>query len=103
MAGQFGTQTEVMGTASNHVVEVNAQIQQQLAALRAQLAPLEGTWRGQASLSFHRLMVRWNEDAQRIGRALEAIGTDIAVSGRDYDATEQANAQSVTQISQALS
>ena len=102
MTGQFGTSTEVMRTASHHVVDVNAQIQQQLASLRAQLAPLEGTWRGQASMSFQRLMVRWNEDAGRIGRALEAIGEELAVSGRDYAATEQANTQTVTRITQAL-
>lgn len=102
MTGQFGTSTEVMGTASRHVLDVNSQIQQQLASLRAQLAPLEGTWRGQASLSFQRLMLRWNEDAGRIGRALEAIGEELAVSGRDYATTEQGNTETVTRITRTL-
>ena len=102
MAGQFGTQTEVMRTAASRVAEVRDQIAGELSGLRGQLAPLEGTWRGDASLAFRQLMVRWNEDALRINRALAAIGESVAASGRDYRAAEEQNTGAVTRIGQAL-
>ena len=102
MAGQFGTQTEVMRTSAQHVEEVRAQIQQQLATLRSQLAPLEGTWRGDASRAFQELMVRWNDDANRINRALHDIGVSVGASGADYRATEQETAAGTSRIARAL-
>lgn len=102
MAGQFGTQTETMRQAAQHVFDVNQQIQGQLSSLRNQLAPLEGTWRGDASLAFGQLMVRWNDDAIRINRSLHTIGEAVQASGADYRATEQDNASSVSTIQQAL-
>lgn len=102
MAGQFGTQTETMRQAAQHVADVNQQIQGRLSSLRGQLAPLEGTWRGEASLAFQQLMVRWNDDATRINRSLQAIGEAVRASGADYRATEQDNAARVSTIGQAL-
>jgi WXG100 family type VII secretion target len=102
MAGQFGTQTEVMRTASQHVFEVRDQIQAQLGQLRSQLAPLEGSWRGDASVAFGQLMQRWNDDATRINRALQAIGESIQASGADYRAVEEQNAGATSRIGQAL-
>lgn len=102
MAAQFGTSTEVMGSAAQHVHQVRERIQQQLGTLRSQLGPLEGTWRGDASLAFSGLMVRWNDDAQRINRALAAIGDSVASSGRDYRAVETENAGGATRITGAL-
>ena len=102
MAGQFGTQTETMRVASQHVVQVNEQIQQQLATLRSQLAPLEGSWRGDAHAAFQTLMVRWNEDANRINRALHAIGESIQTSGVQYRAAEEDNRSTISSIQQSL-
>ena len=102
MAGQFGTQTETMRQAAQHVVDVNQQIQGQLSTLRNRLAPLEGSWRGDAALAFGQLMTRWNDDAVRIGRSLAAIGESSQASGAEYRAAEDENASRVTTISQAL-
>ncbi len=49
MAGQFGAQFEHMQVTANHVAEVNQSVQGQLSALRNQLAPLAGAWKGQAA------------------------------------------------------
>jgi WXG100 family type VII secretion target len=102
MAGQFGTQTETMRQAAAHVADVNQQIQGRLTALRNQLAPLESTWRGDASLAFQQLMIRWNEDATRINRSLHAIGEAVGSSGADYQAVEQDNSAQISSIRQAL-
>ena len=98
MAGQFGTQTQVMAAAGQHVFEVRDQIQAQLAQLRAQLGPLEGTWRGDASTAFHQLMARWNDDARRINAALSSIGESVQASGTTYRAAEDEIASSTSRI-----
>ena len=103
MAGQFGTQTGVMTTAGQHVFEVRDQINAQLGRLRAQLGPLEGTWRGDASTAFHQLMARWNDDARRINAALASIGESVQASGTTYRAAEDEIASSTSRIGQALS
>ena len=103
MAGQFGTQTQAMQAAGQHVFEVRDQITVQLAQLRGQLAPLEGTWRGDASTAFQQLMARWNDDARRINAALQQIGESVQASGVTYRAAEDEIASSTSQISQALS
>lgn len=102
MAGQFGTQTDTMRTAAQHVIDVNEQIQRQLRTLHSQLAPLAGTWRGQASVAFQELMVRWNEDATRMNRALHAIGETIQGSGQAYATTEEDTRSSISSIRSTL-
>jgi WXG100 family type VII secretion target len=103
VAEQFGTQTQVMTAAGQHVFEVRDQINAQLAQLRAQLGPLEGTWRGDASTAFHQLMARWNDDARRINAALQSIGESVQASGTTYRAAEDEIASSTSRIGQALS
>jgi WXG100 family type VII secretion target len=103
VAGQFGTQTQVMQSAGQHVFEVRDQITAQLGQLRAQLAPLEGTWRGDASVAFGQLMARWNDDARRITAALQSIGESVQASGVTYRAAEDEITSHTSQISQALS
>lgn len=102
MTGQFGTQTDTMRTAGQHVIEVNEQIQRQLRTLHSQLAPVASTWRGQASVAFQELMTRWNEDATRINRALHSIGESIQGSGVTYAATEQDTRSSISSIRSTL-
>jgi WXG100 family type VII secretion target len=92
-----------MQSAGRHVFEVRDQITAQLAQLRAQLAPLEGTWRGDASTAFAQLMARWNDDARRITAALQSIGESVQASGVTYRAAEDEISSSTSQISQALS
>ena len=45
----FRAELSTMQTASQHVYDVNAQIQAQLSNLLARLDPLMGTWQGSAA------------------------------------------------------
>ncbi|MDL5155472.1 WXG100 family type VII secretion target [Actinomycetospora termitidis] len=102
MTGQFGTETQLMQGAGQHVIDVRDQIAAQLAQLRGQLVPLEATWRGDASTAFTQLMARWNDDANRINAALGAIAESVTASGVTYRAAEDEVAASTSQITQAL-
>jgi WXG100 family type VII secretion target len=102
MAGMYRTTPEEMQRAATQVRRTNEQIQARLAQLRNQLAPLAGSWKGEAATAFTALMARWNDDARQLGQALEGIGEAISVSGRGYQQAEQSHAQSMSSITSAL-
>jgi WXG100 family type VII secretion target len=102
MAGQFGAEFEQMQAAANHVADVKQSVQAQLSALRNQLAPLAGAWKGQAATAFGLLMQRWDTDAGNLNEALHSIGEQIRGSGATYAQADEAEHQIYSRITQAL-
>jgi WXG100 family type VII secretion target len=98
----FGTTFEEMQAGAQHIDTVNDQINGQLSALRGNLAPLHGVWRGQASTAFTNLMARYDSSSARISEALRAIAEQIRGANATYIAEEDAHSQSLSQISSAL-
>jgi WXG100 family type VII secretion target len=98
----FGTTVEEMARAGRHVLDVNADVQADLTALRAQLAPLQGAWAGDAATAFAGLMVRWDADARSLSEALRAIGEAVQGSGRTYQQQEEAQTSGLSAIRAAL-
>ncbi|MCW2631913.1 MAG: hypothetical protein JWR88_875 [Pseudonocardia sp.] len=102
MAAGYGTSTDDMHRAGQQVFSVNEQVQGDLAALRSQLAPLAGAWRGEASTAFQALMARWDTDARALNEALRGIGEAIRSSGQSYAQQEEQNASQLGNIRSAL-
>lgn len=102
MAVGYGTTTEEMQRAAQHVMSVNERVQADLASLRNQLAPLAGAWRGEASTAFQGLMARWDTDARTLNEALRGIGEAIQGSGQSYAVQEQQQSQNLSAIRGAL-
>ena len=98
MAGQFGTETDVMLTASQRIQDIKQGMQGHMSSLQSQLAPLAGTWRGQGSVAFQGLMARWNEDATRINTALDEIAAKVGRSGQDYAASDEEGRQAFARL-----
>lgn len=99
---QFTTTVETMEQASRHVFTVNDAVQGDLSSLRGRLAPLAGSWQGDAFVTFNQLMERWDTNARSLNEALRGIGEAVQISGRSYDAQEQENASSMSRISSTL-
>ena len=98
----FGTTVEEMARAGQYVLDVDADVQADLAALRGQLAPLQGAWVGDAATAFVGLMARWDADARSLSEALRAIGEAIGASGRTYQQQEEAQSAGLSAIRAAL-
>lgn len=98
----FNTETDTMAQAARHVDDVNAQIEGQLRTLGSQLAPLAGAWQGMAATSFANLMVRFNENADKLRAALQGISTEINNSSTTYAAEDEAQQQAMSNIQNAL-
>ena len=101
-AGQFRTELPTMQAASQHVFEVNQQIQGQLSSLLGRLEPLTGQWQGDASVSFQQLKQRWHENASKLNTALSGIGDALVTSTTNYQESEDVNRQGFTGISGVL-
>lgn len=102
MASGFGTTTEAMVQAGNHVLSVNDTVQSDLAALRGQIGPLAGAWKGDASTQFVQLMARWDADAKALSEALRGIGEAIGGSAALYQGQEDQQSSDMSAIRNAL-
>lgn len=98
----FRAELSTMQAASQHVYDVNAQIQAQLSNLLARLDPLMGTWQGSAATSFQVLKDRWHQDAVQLNAALRAIGDGLVKVHSNYQVAEDATQQGFTSITRKL-
>jgi WXG100 family type VII secretion target len=102
MAGSFGTTVDVMQKAAQQVQQVSEEINGELRTLLSQLEPVSAGWKGQASAAFQQLMQRWNEDAQKLTQALQAIAESLDASTKNYSAAEDSNSSQISRISAIL-
>jgi WXG100 family type VII secretion target len=91
-----------MQQASQHVMNVNQQIQGQLSTLMGKLEPLTSAWQGQAASSFQTLHQRWQENATKLNQALQAIGEGLAKSQQTYQTQESGNVQDLSRLATNL-
>jgi early secretory antigenic target protein ESAT-6 len=98
----FRAELSTMQAASQHVYEVNAQIQSQLSNLLSRLDPLMATWQGSAATSFQVLKERWHQDATQLNASLRAIGDGLVKAHGNYEATEETTQQSFSSITRKL-
>jgi WXG100 family type VII secretion target len=91
-----------MVAAANHVEEVNNAIASSLSQLMQKLDPLTQTWQGSAASSFQALKARWIEDATKLNQALLGISEKLREAQKGYAASEEASAQSFSQITNRL-
>jgi WXG100 family type VII secretion target len=103
MAGQrYQATPEEMQRAAAQVAQVNEGIQAALARLRAEVASVATSWKGEAATSFGALMSRWDGDSVRLSQALSGIGAAIQSSGLGYQAAEDEQHRAMSQITSVL-
>ena len=72
---------------------VASQIAQQLGDLKAYLAPLVGSWSGEASSDFQALQAKWDSSANDLNQVLRQIAQSLRSAGDNYLNTERTNSQ----------
>src|ERR1700761_5450919 len=90
VTGAFTTQTAQMQQAAAKVDDVNNEVRSQLSSLQSQVEAVQAPWTGQAASTFQALMVRYQEDAQKLSQALTDIAEQIRTSGQAYASQDQA-------------
>jgi WXG100 family type VII secretion target len=103
MAGSsFNTDAATMQRAAQQVQQVSEEISAELRSLQGQLDPMAASWKGAASSAFQQLMVRWNEDANKLTSALQAIAEMLDSTNKNYSQTEEANHSQIANILSGL-
>ena len=102
MPSGYGLSQEELAKAAKDVHQVNEDTQAQLRTLRGQLEPLAGAWQGAAATAFQQLMLRFDEDAQKIQQALGTIGTSLHESYTTYVQQEEEQSSAMSNITGRL-
>lgn len=70
---------------------IATQISQQLSDLKSYLAPVTGTWSGEASTEFQALQAKWDASAGDLSQVLRQIAQSLRTAGDNYLNTERTN------------
>ena len=60
------------------------------------------SWQGQAAVAFNQLMVRFNENAEKLRAALNGIGEQISGASTTYATEDETQQQAMSAITNAL-
>ena len=70
---------------------VASQIAAQLSDLKAYLAPMVGSWSGDASSDFQALQAKWDASAADLNQVLRQMSQSLRTAGDNYLNTERRN------------
>ena len=104
MAGaQFTTGNAEMLAAVSNMEQVNQALQGNLRNLQNEVDNVASAWAGQAHTAFQTLMAKFNEDATKLNTNLQQISEAVRSNNQAYQAQEQDQQSSMTQILGGLS
>lgn len=83
---------EVLG-ASSAVRATISRIQAESTSLSGQLANLQNSWSGQASVAFQGLALDWRATQHRVDETLGAVSQALSVAAQQYAEIEATNAR----------
>ncbi len=83
-------QAAVMEQVAAKFEQGNSSIQSMLSSLLANLEPLQTKWAGAGGRSFTQVKLAWQEDMDRINRALSETASAVRSSGQHYTSTDEA-------------
>lgn len=102
MAGEVSAADGALKDGAAKVAQSRAELKQQLKALEGNLAGIGAKWKGQGAVAFSSLMVRWNEDANKIINSLDVFEANLMSSQSTYTAADDAQASTMSRLSGRL-
>lgn len=80
------------------VSDAKSELDGQLGSLRGKLSGIGSQWRGAGSTSFQSVMMRWDDQARRITGALNDFEANLRSSEQTYNASDEAQSSSFTNL-----
>lgn len=84
------------------MLNTNEQLMQALQKMASELQPLETAWKGDASVAFHNLIERFQQDAKTMNEALDHIANNVSSNAKKYAAQEAEQQQQLSSIMNTL-
>jgi WXG100 family type VII secretion target len=103
VAGQSAFDRSLMATAANQTEQAVDTIRGIQSSMNGQQEALQGGWKGEAATAFNNAFVQFNGDFTKVLQALQNLQEKLSASQKNYTATETANTQAASKITQALS
>jgi WXG100 family type VII secretion target len=103
VAGESAFDRAQMATAANQTQQAVDQIRGIQSTMNGQQEALQAGWKGEASTAFTNAFATFNNDFTKVLQALQNLEEKLRASQVNYTATEQANTQAASRITQALS
>lgn len=103
MAGESAFDRAQMATAANQTQQAVDQIRGIQSTMNSQQEALQAGWKGEASTAFTNAFATFNGDFTKVLQALQNLEEKLSASQKNYTATEAANTQAASKITQALS
>ena len=88
-------QAAVMEQVAGKFEATNSSLQSMLNGLMSQLEVMQSKWVGAGGLSFTQVKQQWQEDMQKMNRALSETATAVRTSGQQYTSTDESAQQRV--------
>src|SRR5659263_674233 len=102
MAGEGSAADGALKAGAIAVSQSRAELKQQLKALEGNLSGIGAKWKGQGAVAFGALMVRWNEDANKIINALDTFEATLGCSPSTCAAADDAQASAMGSLANRL-
>lgn len=98
MASQQEVDFGAMSKGAGDVRQANSELQGRLSAIRGRVDSTRGNWEGEAAVAFASLMQHYDDASRRQQEALEEIAQGIETNGKQFNASEDANLQSIKSV-----
>jgi WXG100 family type VII secretion target len=102
MGGGQAYEQGTHASASNHVRQVAGDLQTELNQLANKLDAMHGGWAGKAAAKFHEVRARWSDDTVQLINALNNIADLLQQVGATYDASEDNEQSTFSNILSSL-
>jgi WXG100 family type VII secretion target len=102
MAGTFQTGSTEMLQAVQGMESTNQSLQGNLRNLQSEVEQVAGAWKGTAATAFANLMDKFNTDAAALNNDLQQIADQVRGNQQAYQASEDNNSSSMSNILNGL-
>jgi WXG100 family type VII secretion target len=102
MAAGYGTDYAEMASCAKDIESVEQEINATVSKLNGDLAPLQSSWKGQASAAFQQLQERMMADAKKLNQALNDIATAMKTASGTYQQQEEEAHHGISNIASRL-
>lgn len=92
MTTQIGADFGSLDRTQAHLVKTVGDVNRSLADLKSYLAPMVAAWEGEAATNYNALQQKWDSAAADLNTVLQRIGSALAATNEDFQATEKTNA-----------
>lgn len=89
MSSEVKVQEQALQRSAEIVAATHEELRGRFSALRGDVASIGAQWEGEGKIAFDRLMVSWDEQANRVANALDNFESNLRRADQTFTAQDQ--------------